>query len=34
MNVCGIPFGPYTNEPAGATLTWPSIQKVSSPSIT
>ena len=27
-NVRGTPFGPYTNEPAGATLTGPSTQNV------
>jgi hypothetical protein len=31
-NVCGIPRGPYTNEPGGASITSPPTQKVRSPS--
>ena len=34
VNVCGTSRGPYTNDPAGAVMTCPPTQKVSSPSIT
>ena len=34
MKVCGIPFGPKTKLPAGASIVSPPTQRVSSPSIT
>jgi SAM-dependent methyltransferase len=34
VKVCGVPWGPNTNDPAGARMTWPPTQTVSSPSRT
>jgi len=32
VKVCGVPWGPNTNDPVGARITWPPTQMVSSPS--
>src|SRR5450755_2089995 len=34
VKVCGVPCGPNTNDPAGARITWPPTQTISSPSRT
>jgi hypothetical protein len=34
VKVCGMPRGPKTNDPAGASMTCPPTQKVSAPSMT
>jgi hypothetical protein len=34
VKVCGVPWGPNTNDPAGARMIWPPTQTVSSPSRT
>lgn len=34
VKVCGVPWGPNTNDPAGARMTWPPTQTVSSPART